>query len=75
MFKFGAFDPWGKQNNFAETPRYMSVLFNLSSDGYELHNIFNETKTTNPSFVARLEKMLQAYSNCTGAECRDAGMV
>jgi hypothetical protein len=73
-YKYGAFDPWGKQSHFADP--YMHVLFNLTSDPHELENIYNETKynggAAGATLVAAMEQKLRAFVHCKGGECRVA---
>lgn len=70
LYKYGVFDPWGKQSNFAQG--YMHVLFNLTCDPYELDNIYNATKETKAgaTLIATMETKLRAYITCKGNECR-----
>jgi len=71
-YKYGEFDPWGKQSYFAQP--YMYVLFNLTADPYELYNIYNETKASpaGAHFVAMLKGKLDSYKRCSGDSCRTA---
>ena len=52
----------------------MYVLFNLTSDPFELYNIYNETTAspTGAPLVARLKAKMDAYKRCTGESCRTA---
>jgi hypothetical protein len=51
----------------------MYVLFNLTSDPYELENIYNETKYNGgATLVAAMEHKLRAFVECKGSECRAA---
>ena len=74
LYKYGAFDPWGKQSHFADP--YMHVLFNLTADPYELVNIYNQTKFNSgpvgAALVATMETKLRAFVQCKGDECRMA---
>jgi hypothetical protein len=73
LYKYGVFDPWGKQSYFADP--YMHVLFNLTADPYELDNIYNATRRTKQgaALIATLEEKLTAYKTCQGDACRAAG--
>ena len=67
--KYGVFDPWGKQSGFASP--YMRVLFNLTSDPYELHNIYNQTiaSITGAALVSSMHSLLLRYNACQGKAC------
>ena len=67
--KYGVFDPWGKQNGFVRP--YMRVLFNLTTDPYELHNIYNQTieSVQGASLVSEMNDLLMRYNNCQGQSC------
>ena len=49
--------------------RYMWQLFNLTTDEYELQNIYNSTKASNPSLVAALDVELRLLHSCVGNDC------
>ncbi len=50
------------------------VLFNLTADPYELHNIYNATRRTTEgaALIATMEAKLAAYKTCQGDACRAA---
>lgn len=59
--------PYGKQTNF--TKPYMFELFDLKADPFELVNIYNHTKATNPSLVNHLSAVTYSYYGCVGKTC------
>eukprot|EP01052_Picozoa_sp_SAG31_P039129 SAG31_NODE_5361_length_2588_cov_6.961029_2_plen_192_part_00 len=66
-FKYGVYDPYGKQTNFSDP--YMLELFDLDKDPFELINIYNTSKQQQPSVVAELHNRLQQFYSCKPGEC------
>jgi hypothetical protein len=66
-FKYAEYDPYGKQSNFSEP--YMYQLFNLTADPFELENLYNASKHTDPALLRTLKTTLGAYAQCWGAGC------
>ena len=67
-YKFAMYDPYGKQTKFTEP--YMYELFNLSSDPYELYNIYNSTVNSNPKLVEMLTNLTYTWYHCEGTSCQ-----
>ena len=65
--KYVVYDPYGRQSNFSQP--YMYQLFNLTADRYELVNLYNVTRASNPSLVTRLDARLRKLFTCAGSSC------
>lgn len=63
-FKYAEYDPYGKQSNFSSVMMY--ELFDLSSDPYELKNIYNSSSA---ELKQELHHKLRTWYNCSGASC------
>ena len=66
-FKYAEYDPYGKQSNFSKP--YMYQLFNLTSDPFELENLYNASKHADLALLRTLKATLDAYAGCRGAGC------
>ena len=68
-YKYAEFDPYGKQTGFARPGMYS--LFNLTSDPYELRNIYNATKSMpkGGALIADMQSLLRTYYGCHGQAC------
>lgn len=49
----------------------MWELFNLRTDPYELVNLYNDTKASNPSFLQELDGITTRYYTCSGQSCHN----
>eukprot|EP01064_Diplonema_japonicum_P029219 TRINITY_DN4663_c0_g3_i2.p1 TRINITY_DN4663_c0_g3~~TRINITY_DN4663_c0_g3_i2.p1 ORF type:complete len:589 (+),score=70.13 TRINITY_DN4663_c0_g3_i2:70-1767(+) len=67
-FKYAMYDPFGKQTNF--TKPYMYELFNLRTDPFELHNIYNSTLASDPGLVQMLTDLTFKWYHCSGTSCQ-----
>eukprot|EP01063_Lacrimia_lanifica_P011237 TRINITY_DN18059_c0_g1_i1.p1 TRINITY_DN18059_c0_g1~~TRINITY_DN18059_c0_g1_i1.p1 ORF type:complete len:570 (+),score=192.11 TRINITY_DN18059_c0_g1_i1:74-1783(+) len=65
-YKYGVYDPFGKQTGFARPN--MRELFDLAVDPYELHNVH---RTVDPAVVKELEAVLYSWYRCQGAACAE----
>ena len=65
-WKYGEFDPYGKQSNFSSV--YLYELFDLDADPYEQFNVINATSTS-AALKAFLHKTVRAFYECEGATC------
>eukprot|EP00038_Savillea_parva_P030217 m.76389 g.76389 ORF g.76389 m.76389 type:complete len:690 (-) comp9057_c0_seq1:74-2143(-) len=61
-FKYGEYDPYGKQSNF--TSVYLIELFDLNADPFELDNIY---ATASPELKALLHTEVHRMYGCAGA--------
>ena len=66
-FKYAEYDPYGKQSNFSQA--YMYQLFNLSADPFELQNLYNASRRTEPALVRTLKATLDGYAGCRNTGC------
>ena len=64
-YKFGAFDPYGKQSNF--TSVYFEEMFDLNADPWELSNVVNDTKLA--GLRAKLHAETMRWYACSGDGC------
>ena len=65
-WKYGEFDPYGKQSNF--TSVYMTELFNLDADPWEKYNVINASNTS-AALKEYLHTTVRAYYECVGVNC------
>jgi N-acetylglucosamine-6-sulfatase len=63
--KYAVYDPYGRQSNFSQP--YMRELFNLTADPFELVNLYNATRRSDPVLVEGLEARLRQLFACAGA--------
>ena len=61
-FKYGEYDPYGKQSNF--TSVYLIELFDLNADPFELDNIY---ATASPELKTLLHTEVHRMYGCAGA--------
>ena len=47
----------------------MYQLFNLTADPFELENLYNASRRTEPALVRTLKATLDSYAKCRGAGC------
>ena len=47
----------------------MYQLFNLTSDPFELENLYNASKHTDMALLRTLKATLDAYAECWGVGC------
>ena len=69
-FKFGMYDPFGKQTAFQTPHQY--ELFDLDADPHELANIYNETARGRPGLIELLIAKVRLLQGCVGVGCADA---
>jgi hypothetical protein len=47
----------------------MYQLFNLSADPFELQNLYNASRRTEPALVRTLKATLDGYAGCRNTGC------
>ena len=72
-YKYGEYEYECTPDQIAAKACFSSVdhyqLFDLVADPWELHNIYNETKASDPALVAELAQRLRKHYPCAGDAC------